>query len=125
MPLNSRELLASPTFRQVLVNVVHGRGPTAGKALASSPRIGMISFTGSIETGSAIMGLAAANITKLTSNSAAKRPLSSWPMPTWILLFEAVRSSRVINSGQVCNCAERVYVQRNSRTSLWTSSLPR
>ena len=27
--------------------------------------------------------------------------------------IEAIKSSRVINSGQVCNCAERVYVQRS------------
>ena len=26
--------------------------------------------------------------------------------------MKAVKDSRVINSGQVCNCAERVYVQR-------------
>ena len=29
------------------------------------------------------------------------------------LAVEAVKASRVINSGQVCNCAERVYVQRS------------
>src|SRR5215471_15976431 len=49
------ELLAQTDLPAGLINVVHGRGATAGKALASSPRIGMISFTGSVETGSAIM----------------------------------------------------------------------
>ncbi len=33
-------------------------------------------------------------------------------MPISALAVNAVKSSRVINSGQVCNCAERVYVQR-------------
>ncbi len=28
------------------------------------------------------------------------------------LAVKAIKASRVINSGQVCNCAERVYVQR-------------
>jgi len=28
------------------------------------------------------------------------------------LAVEAVKASRIINSGQVCNCAERVYVER-------------
>src|ERR1035438_2798334 len=50
-----------------VINIVHGRGAGAGKALCTSPKIGMISFTGSVETGSAIMAAAAPNITKLES----------------------------------------------------------
>ena len=53
---------------------MHGRGATAGKALASSPRTGMISFTGSVETGSAIMAAAAANITKVNLELGGKAP---------------------------------------------------
>jgi lactaldehyde dehydrogenase/glycolaldehyde dehydrogenase len=96
-----------------LINVVHGRGPTTGKALASSPRIGMISFTGSVETGSAIMTAAAANITKVNLELGGKAPAIVMADADIGKAVEAVRSSRVINSGQVCNCAERVYVQRN------------
>ena len=95
-----------------LINIVHGRGPTAGKALASSPRIGMISFTGSVETGSVIMGLAALNITKVNLELGGKAPAIVMADADMDKAVEAVRSSRVINSGQVCNCAERVYVQR-------------
>ena len=40
-----------------------GRGATTGKALAGHPDIGMISFTGSVETGRAVMTAAAQNIT--------------------------------------------------------------
>src|ERR1022692_2033287 len=57
-----------------LINVVHGRGATAGKALAGSKRIGMISFTGSVETGSAIMAAAAPNITKVNLELGGKAP---------------------------------------------------
>jgi lactaldehyde dehydrogenase/glycolaldehyde dehydrogenase len=95
-----------------LINIVHGRGATAGKALASSPRIGMISFTGSVETGSAIMTSAAANITKVNLELGGKAPAIVMADADISRAVEAVRSSRVINSGQVCNCAERVYVQR-------------
>jgi acyl-CoA reductase-like NAD-dependent aldehyde dehydrogenase len=48
-----------------LINVAHGRGATAGRALSSSPKAGMITFAGSMETDSAIMASAAANITKV------------------------------------------------------------
>ena len=54
------EILSETDLPPGVINVVHGRGATAGKALASSPRVGMISFTGSVETGSAIMSAAAA-----------------------------------------------------------------
>ena len=54
------ELLVEAGLPPGVINVVHGRGPSVGKALASSPRIGMVSFTGSVETGSAIMAAAAA-----------------------------------------------------------------
>ena len=35
-----------------------------------------------------------------------------WPTPNLDLAVKAIRDSRVINSGQVCNCAERIYVHR-------------
>jgi lactaldehyde dehydrogenase/glycolaldehyde dehydrogenase len=63
------ELIARTDLPPGVVNFVHGRGATAGKALSSSPGIGMISFTGSVETGSAIMAAAAPNITKVNRSS--------------------------------------------------------
>ena len=48
-----------------VVNFVYGRGHTVGKLLSSNKKIDMISFTGSVETGSAIMSEAAKNITKV------------------------------------------------------------
>ena len=96
-----------------LVNVVHGRGPGAGKALAGSPRIGMVSFTGSVETGSAIMTAAAANITKVNLELGGKAPALVMADADIQVAVKAVKASRVLNSGQVCNCAERVYVQKS------------
>jgi lactaldehyde dehydrogenase/glycolaldehyde dehydrogenase len=106
------QLMAELELPPGLINVVHGRGATAGKALAGSPKIGMISFTGSVETGSAIMASAAANITKVNLELGGKAPAIVMADADMAKTVEAVRSSRVINSGQVCNCAERVYVQR-------------
>jgi lactaldehyde dehydrogenase/glycolaldehyde dehydrogenase len=105
------ELLLQTDLPPGVINIVHGRGPTAGKALAGSPRIGMISFTGSVETGSAIMSAAAANITKVNLELGGKAPAIVMADADMGLTIKAIKSSRVINSGQVCNCAERVYVQ--------------
>src|SRR5581483_1558157 len=105
------ELVSESDLPPGVLNVVHGRGPTVGKALASSPRIGMISFTGSVETGSAIMAAAAANITKVNLELGGKAPAIVMGDADLNLAINANKASRVINSGQGCNCAERVYVQ--------------
>lgn len=107
------ELLAQTDLPAGVINFVHGRGSSAGKNLASSRRIGMVSFTGSVETGSAIMTAAAANITKVNLELGGKAPALVMADADIDLAVKAVTASRVINSGQVCNCAERVYVQRD------------
>ncbi|HWC95281.1 MAG TPA: aldehyde dehydrogenase [Candidatus Sulfopaludibacter sp.] len=107
------ELLAEIDVPPGLINMVHGRGATAGKALAGSRRIGMISFTGSVETGSAIMAQAAPHITKVNLELGGKAPAIVMGDADIDLAVRAIKASRVINSGQVCNCAERVYVQRS------------
>ena len=106
------ELLQELDFPRGLINVVHGRGPTAGRALASSHGIGMVSFTGSVDTGSAVMSEAARNITKVNLELGGKAPAIVMADSNLDLAVKAIKASRVINSGQVCNCAERVYVQR-------------
>jgi lactaldehyde dehydrogenase/glycolaldehyde dehydrogenase len=106
------EILAELDIPAGLINVVHGRGATAGRALSASPKIGMISFTGSVETGSAIMAAAAANVTKVNLELGGKAPAIVMADADINLAVQAIKSSRVINSGQVCNCAERVYVDR-------------
>ena len=107
------ELVAETDLPPGVINIVHGRGSSAGKALAGSPRVGMISFTGSVETGSAIMAAAAPNITKVNLELGGKAPAIVMADADMALAVEAVKASRVINSGQVCNCAERVYVERS------------
>ncbi len=106
------ELLLQTELPAGVINVVHGRGSTVGKALASSRRVGMISFTGSVDTGSAIMTAAAPNITKVNLELGGKAPALVMADADLDLAAKAVTSSRVINSGQVCNCAERVYVHQ-------------
>ncbi|MGC2333048.1 MAG: aldehyde dehydrogenase [Candidatus Acidiferrales bacterium] len=106
------ELLTRTELPPGVINVVHGRGASVGKRLASSPRIGMINFTGSVETGSAIMAAAAPNITKVNLELGGKAPALIMADADIELAVKATKASRIINSGQVCNCVERVYVQR-------------
>jgi lactaldehyde dehydrogenase/glycolaldehyde dehydrogenase len=104
------ELIRQAGVPAGLINVLSGTGAGVGSALAGSDRIGMISFTGSVETGSRIMAAAATNITKVNLELGGKAPAIVLPDADVDLAVTAIRDSRVINSGQVCNCAERVYV---------------
>ena len=96
-----------------LVNMVAGMGGTTGSALCASPKVAMLSFTGSVETGSRIMAAAAENITRVNLELGGKAPAIVTAHADLNLAASAIQASRVINSGQVCNCAERIYVQRS------------
>jgi lactaldehyde dehydrogenase / glycolaldehyde dehydrogenase len=106
------KLVAETDLPPGVFNLVSGRGPTVGNALAGDRQVGMVSFTGSVETGSRIMAAAAANITKVNLELGGKAPAIVMADANLDLAVQAVKNSRVINSGQVCNCAERIYVQK-------------
>ncbi len=57
-----------------VINVVHGFGPEAGKALATSPRVGKLTFTGETSTGKLIMQYASQNIVPVTLELGGKSP---------------------------------------------------
>ncbi|NBB09370.1 aldehyde dehydrogenase [Pseudomonas sp. SLFW] len=104
-------LVAETDLPPGVFNVVCGDG-RVGAALTANPRVDMISFTGSVETGARIMSAAAPNITKLNLELGGKAPAIVLADADIALAVKAIRDSRIINTGQVCNCAERVYVER-------------
>jgi lactaldehyde dehydrogenase/glycolaldehyde dehydrogenase len=106
------DLLAETDIPAGVVNMVYGKGATTGAAICEHPDVGLISFTGSVETGSRIMALASKNITKVSLELGGKAPAIVLADADIDMAVKAVKDSRVINSGQVCNCVERVYVAR-------------
>lgn len=93
-------------------NLVLGRGETVGQELAGNPKVAMVSMTGSVAAGEKIMTAAAKNITKVCLELGGKAPAIVMDDADLELAVKAIVDSRVINTGQVCNCAERVYVQK-------------
>jgi lactaldehyde dehydrogenase/glycolaldehyde dehydrogenase len=94
-------------------NLVSGSGSVIGNALASHPKVGMVSLTGSVEGGVAVMHGAADNVTKVSLELGGKAPAIVMGDADIELAVKAIRASRIINTGQVCNCAERVYVHES------------
>lgn len=115
-PLNAfkfAELVAQSSLPKGVFNLVSGAGSVVGNALAANPRVGMVSLTGSVEGGVAVMRAAAENVTKVSLELGGKAPAIVTPSADIDLAVSAIRASRIINSGQVCNCAERVYVHES------------
>ncbi|WP_339881457.1 aldehyde dehydrogenase [Polaribacter vadi] len=96
-----------------VLNMVCGSGTIVGNALCKSPVAGIISLTGSVFAGQKIMAAAAENITKVSLELGGKAPAIVCADANLELAVNAVVSSRIIYSGQVCNCAERVYVEES------------
>ncbi|WP_188035950.1 aldehyde dehydrogenase [Pseudomonas sp. EZ-C24] len=114
-PINCYEfarLVAETDLPPGVFNVVGGKGASVGHSLTSHAGIDLVSFTGSVATGARIMAAAAPNITKLNLELGGKAPAIVLADADLDLAVRAIVASRVINTGQVCNCAERVYVQR-------------
>lgn len=106
-------LVAKSSLPKGVFNLVSGAGSVVGNALASHPKVGMVSLTGSTEGGIAVMRAAAENVTKVSLELGGKAPAIVCADADLDLAVRAIRASRIINSGQVCNCAERVYVHES------------
>ena len=94
-----------------VLNFVCGAGRTVGNALSKSSITGIISLTGSVGAGQKVMMAAADNITKVSLELGGKAPAIVCADANLDLAVNSIVSSKVIFSGQVCNCAERVYVE--------------
>jgi lactaldehyde dehydrogenase / glycolaldehyde dehydrogenase len=112
-PLTSLEfikLIQQINLPKGVLNVLTGYGDEVGEALTNNKDVGMISLTGSVRAGERVMAAAAKNITKVSLELGGKAPAIVCDDADLDLAVKSIVTSRVIYSGQVCNCAERVYV---------------
>ena len=105
------ELLQKVALPTGVLNFVCGSGSVIGNALSKSPITGIISLTGSVSAGQQIISAAAENITKVSLELGGKAPAIVCADANLDLAVNSIVSSKVIFSGQVCNCAERAYVE--------------
>src|SRR5699024_2093185 len=92
-------------------NLVNGRGSAIGEELSSNPQVGLVSLTGSVAAGHKVMEAASTNVTRVNLEHGGRAPATVIRAADLELAVKSIDQSRVINTGQVCNCAERVYVQ--------------
>ncbi|MFT3704090.1 MAG: aldehyde dehydrogenase [Agriterribacter sp.] len=96
-----------------VLNVVCGVGDEIGEALTNNKDVGIISLTGSVASGHKVMAAAAKNITKVSLELGGKAPAIVCKDADLDIAVKSIVASRIIYSGQVCNCAERAYVEES------------
>ena len=96
-----------------VLNVVHGTGETAGRALTEHPDIAAIAFVGESVTGSAIQAQSAATLKRLHFELGGKNP---------VIVFDDADLERALDAalfmiyslnGERCTSSSRLLVQRS------------
>jgi aminomuconate-semialdehyde/2-hydroxymuconate-6-semialdehyde dehydrogenase len=94
-------------------NLVHGFGPgSAGEFLSTHPDIDGVTFTGETTTGAAIMRAVAPGLKPVSFELGGKNAALVFADCDFDATVDGVARAVFANCGQVCLCAERVYVQR-------------
>ena len=94
-------------------SVVHGFGPdSAGEFVAKHPGVNALTFTGETRTGTEIMKSAAPHVKPLSFELGGKNPAIIFADADFDQALEGTTRSVFMNTGQVCLCSERVYVER-------------
>lgn len=94
-------------------NLVHGFGPnSAGEFLTRNPDVDAITFTGESRTGATIMKAAAEGVRDVSFELGGKNAAVVFADCDFDAAVAGVLRSSFTNSGQVCLCSERVYVER-------------
>jgi acyl-CoA reductase-like NAD-dependent aldehyde dehydrogenase len=101
-----------------VLNVVTGYGAEAGAALPWHPLVRRMSFTGSPETGSAVMAACARNLIPLHVELGGKAPQIVLPDADLSRAVPVIVGSITLNTGQVCAAGSRVLVASSQRAEL-------
>ncbi|MEB3369050.1 aldehyde dehydrogenase family protein [Saccharopolyspora mangrovi] len=96
-----------------VVNVVTGYGTEAGAAIPAHPGIRRMSFTGSPDTGSAVMSACARNLVPLHLELGGKSPQVIFDDADLDAAIPQIVNGITLNTGQICAAGSRVVVQRS------------
>lgn len=94
-----------------LLQIVCGKGADIAAVFSDSPIVRKISFTGSTETGRAIVRQSAEHLQKLSLELGGNAPALVFDDADLEQAVSGVMAAKFRNSGQTCVCANRVYVQ--------------
>ncbi len=94
-------------------NLVLGAGPTAGAPLSSHPDIDLVSFTGGLVTGRAVMAAASASVKKVALELGGKNPNIVFADADREAALDNALTAVFLHSGQVCSAGARLIVEES------------
>jgi 1-pyrroline dehydrogenase len=97
-----------------VLNVVTGQGEVAGVALVEHPAVAMVSVTGSVPTGQAVMRAASSTLKRVHLELGGKAPVVVLDDADPEVVAAAVRLGGYFNAGQDCTAACRVIAAEGS-----------
>jgi phenylacetaldehyde dehydrogenase len=107
------ELAEEAGFPAGVINLVTGFGSTAGAALAAHPGVDKIAFTGSTQTGRAIVSAGLANMKRVTLELGGKSPSIVFADADLDGAIPGIAAGIFYNAGQVCAAGSRLYVHKD------------
>ena len=109
-PLTSLRLaeLAADLLPPGVLNVVTGQGESAGAALVSHPKVAIVSLTGEVTTGKAIMRAAADTLKRVHLELGGKAPVVIFDDADLEAAIAGIRVFGYFNAGQDCTASTRV-----------------
>ena len=107
------EIMKEAVIPDGVYNVVHGFGEnSAGEFLTQHPDVNAVTFTGESQTGAAIMKTVSASVKPVSFELGGKNAAIIFADCDFDEAVDGVAQSAFLNTGQVCLCTERVYVER-------------
>jgi len=107
------ELALEAGFPEGVINIVTGFGRTAGAALASHMDVDKIAFTGSTQTGRAIIDASKSNFKRVSLELGGKSPTFIFADADLSKAIPAAAMGIFFNAGQVCAAGSRLFVQES------------
>jgi phenylacetaldehyde dehydrogenase len=107
------ELLLEAGLPGGVVNLITGYGHEVGAALAAHPGVDKVAFTGSTQTGRAIVEAAKGNLKRVSLELGGKSPAIVLPDADLDITVPGVAGAIFFNAGQVCVAGSRLYVHRS------------
>ncbi len=106
------ELIAEAGFPAGAAQLLLGPGPTVGHALAASPLVDKIAFTGGTATGRKIASAALGNMKKVTLELGGKSPCIVFADADFDVAIEFAMFAIFAGQGEVCSAGSRLVLEK-------------
>lgn len=106
--------IMSEVLPKGVFNMLSGYGPECGQPLVAHPKVGKITFTGSVETGKIVNRVAAEKIIPVTLELGGKSPMIVMEDANIDKAVDgAITGMRFTRQGQSCTAASRIFVHED------------